>query len=107
MKAIQNFEDIKNLKTGDRLLVLAEGYEDYYRFLCFHPRIKRDVILLDHNGNPVRLCYTSMYEKFYTDYTHREILEYRKDYALKEVESIERALAMLEDTSEPNNDEVL
>ncbi len=96
MKAIQNFEDIENLKTDDRLIRLGGGCVFYYRFLCFHPRVKQYVILLDHCEQPVRLYCPMMYGCFYTDYTRREILEYQKDYALKEAKAIERSLATFE-----------
>ena len=97
MKAIQNYEDIENLKADDKLVELWNGDANYYRFLCFHPRNRNYVILLNFCEQPVRRFCPDMFGKFYTEYTHRDILEYKQNFAKSQVDELERALAKLED----------
>ena len=99
MKTIRNIEDIRNLKTDDRLVELIQGKVNFYRFLCFHPRNQNYVILLDCCEQPIRFYVPSMVDRFYTDFTDRDIINYRKDYALKQLDEFEHALSMFGDKS--------
>lgn len=99
MKTIRNIEDIRNLKTDDRLVELIQGKVNFYRFLCFHPRNQNYVILLDCCEQPIRFYAPLMADRFYTDFTDRDIINYRKDYALKKLDEFEHALSMLGDKS--------
>lgn len=93
MKPIRNTEDIENLKTYEKLIEFClNGNVNYYRFLCFHPRNKDYVILLNHCEEPERFYIKSIIDRFYTDYTTRDIITYRRDYALKKLEEYEQAL---------------
>lgn len=94
MKPIRNKKDIENLKTYEKLIEFClNGNVNYYRFLCFHPRNKDYVILLNHCEEPERFYIKSIIDRFYTDYTTRDIITYRRDYALKKLEEYEQALA--------------
>lgn len=97
MKAILNLEDIENLKADDKLIELRNGEASYYRFLCFHPRNRNYVILLNLCEQPVRRFCPDMFGQFYTAYTHRDILEYKQSFAKSQVDELERALAKLEE----------
>lgn len=93
MKPIRNKEDIENLKTDEKLIECLNGEVNYYRFLCFHPRNDEYVILLNHCEQPVRFYVKSIIDRFYMDYTTRDIITYRRDYALKKLEEYEQALS--------------
>ena len=105
MKAIRNSEDIKNLKTDDRLVELIQGKANFYRFLCFHPRNQNYVILLDCCEQPVRFYCSIIIDRFYTDVTERDVINYRKSYVLKKLDEFEQALSMLGDKSNLNDEE--
>lgn len=97
MKPIRDIKDIENLKTDEKLVELClNGKVNYYRFLCFHPRNENYVILLNHCEEPERFHVKSIIGLFYTDYTIRDIITYRRDYALKKLEEYERALSELD-----------
>lgn len=94
MKPIRNKEDIENLKTDEKLIEFClNGNVNYYRFLCFHPRNKNYVILLNHCEEPERFYVKSIIDRFYTDYTTRDIITYKRDYALEQVKFCEQALS--------------
>lgn len=55
MKPIRDIKDIENLKTDEKMIEFClNGNVNYYRFLCFHPRNKNYVILLNHCEEPER-----------------------------------------------------
>ena len=94
MKPIRNKEDIENLKTDEKLIEFClNGNVNYYRFLCFHPRNKNYVILLNHCEEPERFYVKSIIDLFYTDYTTRDIITYKRDYAMEQVKFCEQALS--------------
>lgn len=95
MKPIRNMADIENLQTDKELIECYRGEVKYYRFLCFHPRNKNYVVLLNHCEQPERFYFQNLIDRFYTDYTQRDIITYRRDYALKKVEEFEQALSEL------------
>lgn len=95
MKPISNKENIKNLKTDDRLIECYRGDVNYYRFLCIHPHNENYVILMNFCEIPVRFYYQDLINRFFTDYTERDIFNYRKDYYLKTVKEIDQALSEL------------
>lgn len=96
MKPILTTEDIKKLKIDERLIECSSGKVNYYRFLCFHPRNSNYVILLNCCEEPVRVYYKNLIDRFFTDYTQRDIITYRKDYAFKEIKEFEQALSELD-----------
>lgn len=73
--------------------ILNKG--NYYRFLCFHPRNTNYVILLNHCEEPVRFYVQHLIDRFYIDYTIRDIITYRMDYAIKKIKEFEQALSEL------------
>lgn len=90
MKPIRDIKDIENLKTNKKLVELClNGKVNYYRFLCIHPRNENYVILLNHCEEPEMFYVKSIIDRFYTDYTTRDIITYRRDYALRRVKSCE------------------
>ncbi len=93
MRPIRNIEDIENLKTDEKLIECLNGEVNYYRFLCFHPRNDEYVILLNHCEQPVRFYIKSIIDRCYTDYTTRDIVTYKRDYALEQVKFCEQALS--------------
>lgn len=95
MKPILNLEDIKKLKTDEKLIECLNGEVNYYRFLCVHPRNDKYVILLNHSEEPKRFYVESVMARFYTNYTTRDIITYRRDYALGQVKFCEQALSEL------------
>lgn len=91
MKPIRDIKDIENLKTDEKLIEFClNGKVNYYRFLCFHPRNTNYVILLNHCEEPERFYVKSIIDRFYTDYTTRDIITYRRNYALKNSKSTNR-----------------
>lgn len=96
MKPILTIEDINNLKIDEKLIECISGKVIYYRFLCFHPRNSNYVILLNSCEEPVRFYYKNLIDRFFTDYTQRDIIIYRKDYAFKEIKEFEQALSELD-----------
>lgn len=93
MRPIRNTEDIENLRTDENLIELLNGKVNYYRFLCFHPRNTNYVILLNHCEEPERFYVQHLIDRFYTDYTTRDIITYKRDYVLKKLEEYEQALS--------------
>lgn len=94
MKPIRDIKDIENLKTDEKLIEFClNGKVNYYRFLCFHPRNKNYVILLNHCEEPERVYVKSIIVRFYTDYTTRDIITYKRNYALEQVKFCEQALS--------------
>lgn len=94
MKPIRDIKDIENLKTDEKLIEFClNGKVNYYRFLCFHPRNTNYVILLNHCEEPERFYVKSIIDRFYTDYTTRDIITYRRNYALKKLEEYEQVLS--------------
>jgi len=63
MKAIQNYEDIENLKADDKLVELWNGDANYYRFLCFHPRNRNYVILAKSQVDELERALAKLEEK--------------------------------------------
>lgn len=100
MKPILNTEDIRKLKTDERLIECSCGKVNYYRFLCFHPRNTNYVILLNHCEEPERFFIQNLIDRFYTNYTSRDIITYRRDYAIKKLKEFEQALSELGDKDE-------
>ena len=100
MKPILNTEDIKKLKIDERLIKCSCGKVNYYRFLCFHPRNTNYVILLNHCEEPERFYVQHLIDRFYIDYTTRDIITYRRDYAIKKLKEFEQALSELGDKDE-------
>ncbi len=100
MKPILNTEDIRKLKIDDKLIECSCGKVNYYRFLCFHPRNTNYVILLNHCEEPERFFIQSLIDRFYTNYTSRDIITYRRDYAIKKLKEFEQALSELGDKDE-------
>lgn len=93
MKPILIFEDIKKLKADEKLIECLNGEVNYYRFLCFHPRNDKYVIFLNHCEEPKRFNVESVIGRFYTNYTIRDIITYRRDYFLEQVKFCEQALS--------------
>lgn len=100
MKPILNTEDIRKLKIDDKLIECSCGKVNYYRFLCFHPRNTNYVILLNHCEEPERFFIQNLIDRFYTNYTSRDIITYRRDYAIKKLKEFEQALSELGDKDE-------
>ena len=96
MKPILTTEDINKLKIDERLIECTSGRVNYYRFLCFHPRNSNYVILLNCCEEPVRFYCKNLIDRFFTDYTQRDIIIYRKDYAFKKKKEFEQALSELD-----------
>lgn len=93
MKPILNTEDIRKLKTDERLIECLNGEVNDYKFLCLHPRNPNYVILLNCREQPVRFYINNVIGRFYTDYTIRDILTYRRDYALEQFKFCEQELS--------------
>lgn len=96
MRPIQSFEDIENLKTGDKLVEIVNGVVTYYKFLCIHPTNNNYVILLDACEKPVRFYFQRLIDRFYTDATQIDIAYFRKKYFQEELDCVEREIFRLE-----------
>lgn len=96
MKPILNYEQVKALKVDEPLIECYAGVVNYYRFLCFHPRNTNYVILLNHCEEPVRFYYQNLIDRFYKDYSQRDIITYRKDYYERKINEFNQALAELD-----------
>lgn len=92
MKEFLDIADIKKMKVDENLIECTEGEVRYYKFLCFHPRNEKYVILLNCYEQPVRFYYQDIIKKFFTDYTDIDILKYKKEYLRNKLEKIEREL---------------
>ncbi len=97
MTPISNYEQIKGLKVDERLIECFQGNVHYYKFLCIHPHNDQYVILLNSCEEPIRFYYQTIIDFFYRDYNQRDVINYRKDYALKKVKDLEQKLALLGD----------
>lgn len=102
MKPILNYEQIKELKVDEPLIECYAGVVNYYRFLCFHPRNTNYVILLNHCEEPVRFYYHNIIDRFYKDYSQRDIITYRKDYCQRKIGEFNQALAELDGNDDIN-----
>lgn len=58
------------------------------------------VSLLNHCEEPERFYVQHLIDRFYTDYTNRDIITYRRDYAIKKLKELEQALSELGDKDE-------
>lgn len=96
MIPILNSEQIKQLKVDEPLIECVAGRVNYYRFLCFHPRNTNYVILLNHCEEPVRFYYQYIIDRFYRDYTQRDIITYRIEYEKKRLKELEQDLSELD-----------
>lgn len=96
MKIIRNNKDVKSLKTDEKLIECRRGLVTYYRFLCFHLREPDYVILLNIHEEPKKFHISELIGRFYTNYSNRDIVTYRRDFALKQIESFEEYLSELE-----------
>jgi hypothetical protein len=96
MKPILNYEQVKELKVDEPLIECYAGVVNYYRFLCFHPRNTNYVILLNHCEEPVRFYYQNLIDRFYKDYSQRDIITYRKDYYERKINEFNQAIAELD-----------
>lgn len=98
MIKINTHEDLELLKVDEKLVRLYGGEWKAYRFLCFHPRSKSYVIMLnDLTDNPERIWAADVFTCFYKDYTYKEILEYQKEYIDGELEYISKELKRREE----------
>lgn len=95
MKPILNYEQVEELNVDEQLIECYRGEVNYYRFLCFHPRNKNYVILLNHCEEPVRFYYQNIIDRFYKDYSQRDIIEYRKDYYDRKINELNQSLSEL------------
>lgn len=96
MIPILNRAQLEELKVDEPLIECVAGTVNYYRFLCFHPRNDNYVILLNHCEEPVRFYYQYIIDKFYRNYTQRDIITYRIEYSQNKLKELEQALAELE-----------
>lgn len=104
MKPILNIEDIKKLKTDERLIECSNGEVNDYKFLCIHPRNPNYIILLNCCEQPIRFYIDNIIGQFYTDYTICDILTYRRDYILEKLKGIEQALLLYKHNEEKEID---
>lgn len=103
MTPILNDKDVAGLKCGERLIECLLGDIKYYTFLCIHPRNPNYVILLNHCEIPERFFIQNIIDRFYMNYTQRDIITYRKNYALKQIKEFEQALSELENKNNLEN----
>lgn len=89
-----------NVLRGQNRLVLGGSLHWIFQFLCFHPRNTNYVILLNHCEEPERFYVQHLIDRFYIDYTTRDIITYRRDYAIKKLKEFEQALSELGDKDE-------
>jgi 3'-phosphoadenosine 5'-phosphosulfate sulfotransferase (PAPS reductase)/FAD synthetase len=80
--------------------ISSKYYKGEYPLLCFHPRNTNYVILLNHCEEPERFFIQNLIDRFYTNYTSRDIITYRRDYAIKKLKEFEQALSELGDKDE-------
>lgn len=93
MVPILNYTQLKELKLDEPLIECVCGKVNYYRFLCFHPRNNNYVILLNNCEEPVRFYYQNIIDRFYKDYSQRDILVYRKTYMQNKLQELNQELA--------------
>jgi len=55
---------------------------------------------LNHCEEPERFFIQNLIDRFYTNYTSRDIITYRRDYAIKKLKEFEQALSELGDKEE-------
>lgn len=65
---------------------IATGYRTFYSLsLIYQPITKKRLFFIK-----------KLIDRFYTDYTTRDIITYRRDYAIKELKEFEQALSELD-----------
>lgn len=96
MVPILNYEQVKELKVDEPLIECFAGTVNYYRFLCFHPRNQKYVILLNHCEEPVRFYYQNIIDRFYRNYSSKDIITYRRDFYTQKINELNQALSEFE-----------
>lgn len=96
MVPISNYEQVKELKVDEPLIECFAGAVNYYRFLCFHPRNQKYVILLNHCEEPVRFYYQNIIDRFYRNYSSKDIITYRRDFYTQKINELNQALSEFE-----------
>lgn len=98
MKPIVSLQD---LKPGQKMIrKCGDGRVEFYTFLMIHPEHSRYVFLMNVIKRADRFYDEDIYKYFYTDYSDLDLINIKRDHALKQLEECDRALAMLNQDDE-------
>lgn len=94
MKAIT---DITKLVQGQELIRVLNGEVHYYTFLMIHPHNPEYIFCMNFLKEAERFYKSEVYKRFFTDYTDRDLINVRRDHALKTLKECDMALKELGD----------
>ena len=89
--------DIQQLKPGQELIRVLNGEVHYYEFLMIHPHNPEYIFCMNFCKRAERFYKSEVYKQFFTDYTDRDLINVRRDYALKTLKECDMALKELGD----------
>ena len=89
--------DIQKLTQGQRLIRVLNGVVHFYEFLMVHPHNDNYVFCMNLCKEAERFHKEDIYKSFFTDYTDRDLINVRRDYALKTLKECDMALKELGD----------
>lgn len=87
--------DITKLVQGQKLIRVLNGEVHYYEFLMIHPHNPDYIFCMNFYKRAERFYKSEVYKQFFTDYTDRDLINVRRDYALKTLKECDLALKEL------------
>lgn len=88
--------DIKDLKQGQKMIeIRGDGHVNFYTFLMIHPENDNYVFLMNLTKTADRFYKEDIYKRFYTDYSDRDLINIKRNHALKVLRECDRALVEL------------
>lgn len=94
MENVTNFDE---LSVDEKVIWIKDGKPHFYRFLAKHPRNEHYAIFLDIAEEPIRVYYKELLN-FYKNYSDTDLLEIKRNKALKMLREYEEARSEIEKT---------
>lgn len=94
MEKITKFDE---LKVDEKVIWVKNGKPHFYRFLAKHPRNENYAIFLDIAEEPIRV-YIYELKNFYKNYSDKDLLDIKRNKALKVLAECDEALKELNET---------
>lgn len=92
---MKNITDIKQLAQGQELIRVLNGEVFFYEFLMIHPHNSAYIFCINFCKRAERFYKSEVYEQFFTNYTDRDLINIRRDHALKTLKECDMALKEL------------
>lgn len=96
--------DITKLVQGQELIRVLNGEVHFYEFLMIHPHNPEYVFCMNFCKRAERFYKSEVYRQFFTDYTDRDLINVRREYALKTLKECDVALKELGDKDNLKDD---